>query len=147
VHAVRSDPPTPRAWSAARAALRWEQERATRTKEKKLRRRERLEQYEEEYRLREQQGLSPPLAPANSSSEEEELEESDGGRATPERWNPPPLSPRAEEVAVELVPAAGVEASAVGSSVEAPADAAVAPAGATEVPPSPRERGSGVSPT
>jgi hypothetical protein len=55
---------------------------------------ERLEQYDEEYRLREQQGLSPPLAPANSSSSLEE-EESDGGRATPERWNPPPLSPRA----------------------------------------------------
>jgi hypothetical protein len=44
-------------------------------KERKLRRREHLEQYDEKFRLREQQGLSPPLAPANSSSEEEEEEE------------------------------------------------------------------------
>jgi hypothetical protein len=42
-----------------------------------IKRRERLEQYNEEYRLREQQGLSPPLASANLSSNEEE--ESDGG--------------------------------------------------------------------
>jgi hypothetical protein len=43
VNAERSDPPTPRAWAAARAAQRWEQERAARAKEKKLRHRERLE--------------------------------------------------------------------------------------------------------
>jgi hypothetical protein len=48
-----------------------------RTKEKRLRRQERLEQYNEEYRLREQQGFSPPLALANSSLDEEEG--SDGG--------------------------------------------------------------------
>jgi hypothetical protein len=34
-------------------------------------------QESKEYRLREQQGLSPPMTPENSSSEEEE-EESDG---------------------------------------------------------------------
>jgi hypothetical protein len=52
----------------------------------------------------EQQGLSPPQAPADSSSEEEE--ESDGGRVASERWNPPPPSPRVAEEAVELVPVA-----------------------------------------
>jgi hypothetical protein len=34
------------------------------------------------------------------------------GRAAPERWNPPPPSPRAAEEAVEMVPTAGVEAPA-----------------------------------
>jgi hypothetical protein len=61
-------------------------------KERRLRRRECLEQYDEEYRLHKQQGLSPPLALANSSSEEKEEEESDGGRASPERCNLPPPS-------------------------------------------------------
>jgi hypothetical protein len=137
VHAARSDPPMPRAQAAARAARRQEQERAARTKEKKLRRRERLEQYDEEYQLRKQQGLSPPLVPVNSSSKEDEEEESDRGRAAPERWDPPPSSPRAAEAAMELVFAAGAEALTVGSSVEAPT-------GATEAPPSPRGRGSEV---
>jgi hypothetical protein len=45
-------------------------------KEKRLRQWERLELYNEEYRLREQLGLCPPLAPTNSSSDDEE---SDGG--------------------------------------------------------------------
>jgi hypothetical protein len=64
-----------------------------RAKERRLRRRERLEQYDEKYRLREQQGLSPPLAPANSSSEEEEgeeEEESDGGVLLPRGGIPHP---------------------------------------------------------
>jgi hypothetical protein len=51
---MRSDPPTPRVRAAGRAAQRREQERAAHAKEKKLRRRERLEQYNEEYRLCEQ---------------------------------------------------------------------------------------------
>jgi hypothetical protein len=80
-----------------------------------------LEQYNEEYWLCEQQGLSPPPALANSSSDEEE--QSDGGRATPDRWNPPPPSPRAKEAVMELVPAAGAEVPAVGPSVEAPVGA------------------------
>jgi hypothetical protein len=84
VNAARSDPPTPRARAAGRAAQRREQERAARAKEKRLRRRECLEQYNKEYRLCDQQGLSSPLAPANSSSDEED--ESDGGRATSDRW-------------------------------------------------------------
>jgi hypothetical protein len=41
-------------------------------KEKKIRWKERLDRYNEEYRLRKQQGLSPPAALANSSSDEEE---------------------------------------------------------------------------
>jgi hypothetical protein len=52
VNAARSDPPTPRA--ASRVAQRREQERAACAKEKRLRRRERLEKYNKEYRLREQ---------------------------------------------------------------------------------------------
>jgi hypothetical protein len=82
VHAVRSDSPTPRVWSVARAAQRREQERATWAKERRLRWREHQEQYSVEYRLREQQGLSPPGTLQVSSSEEEE-EDSDGG--APER--------------------------------------------------------------
>jgi hypothetical protein len=61
---------------------RREQEQAARAKDNRLRWRERLEQYNEEYQLREQRGLSPPLAPANSSSEEED---SDGERSTSNR--------------------------------------------------------------
>jgi hypothetical protein len=49
VHAAQSDLPTPQAWAVASAAQRREQERATRAKERKLRRWERLEQYDEEY--------------------------------------------------------------------------------------------------
>jgi hypothetical protein len=90
VDASRSDLPTPRARAAARAVQRREQEWAARMKEKRIRCRE---QQDEEYRLREQQGLSPPATPENSSEEEEEEEESDGGRAPPER-SPPPPSPR-----------------------------------------------------
>jgi hypothetical protein len=58
VNAARSDPPTPRARAPSRAAQRREQEWAARAKEKKVRWWERLEQYNEEYRLCEQQGLS-----------------------------------------------------------------------------------------
>jgi hypothetical protein len=54
VNAVRSNPPTSRARVAGLAAQRREQERGVHSKEKRLRRRERLEQYNEEYRLREQ---------------------------------------------------------------------------------------------
>jgi hypothetical protein len=141
MHAVRSDPPTPRARSAACAAQRREQKWAACAKERKIRQRERPKQYDEEYRLLEQQGLSPPLAPSNLSSEEEE--ESDRGGATPERWHPPPPSPRAAEAAAELVSALGAQVSTVGSSVEAPAGAAEAPAVATEAPPTLKEEEAG----
>jgi hypothetical protein len=58
VNAAWSDPPTPRAQARACVAQRQEQERATRKKERSIRRRERREQRSEEFRLREQQGLS-----------------------------------------------------------------------------------------
>jgi hypothetical protein len=76
--AARSDPPMPRARAAARAAQQREQERAARKKERKIQRRERRERQSEEYRLREQQGLSPLANPEYSSSSSEK-EESDGG--------------------------------------------------------------------
>jgi hypothetical protein len=107
VNAARSDPPTPRARARARAAQRREQERATRKKEWSIRRRERQEQRSEEFRLREQQGLSSPGTSEYSSSDDEEEEESDGGRAHPERWEPSPPSPTAAEAAEETTPGAG----------------------------------------
>jgi hypothetical protein len=93
MHAARSDPSTPRSQAAGRAAQQRERERAALAKERKIRRRERLEKYNEEYRPCEQQGLSPPLALANSSSDEEE---SDGERTTSDRWEPAPPSPWVE---------------------------------------------------
>jgi hypothetical protein len=69
-----------------------EQERAAWKKERGIRLRERREQRDEEFRLHEQQGLSPPVMSEYSSEEEEEEEESDGGQAPPERWEPAPLT-------------------------------------------------------
>jgi hypothetical protein len=63
VDAVWSDPPTPRALAAARATQQREQEWAARAKERRIRRRERLEQYNEEYRLHEQRRPSAPHPP------------------------------------------------------------------------------------
>jgi hypothetical protein len=56
VNATRSDPLTPRTRAAGRAEQWREQEGAARAKEKRLRRPERLEQYNKEYQLHEQQG-------------------------------------------------------------------------------------------
>jgi hypothetical protein len=75
-----------------RAAQRREQERAARKKEKRIRRREHREHRSEEFRLREQLGLSS-LATSEYSSSDDEEEESDGGRAPPERWEPSPPRP------------------------------------------------------
>jgi hypothetical protein len=151
VDAARSDPPTPRARAHARAAQRQEQERVARKKEKRIRWRERREQCDEEFRLREQQGLSPPATSEDSSSGEEE--ESDGGRTLPERWEPSPPSPRAAEAAEEIAPGAGVGAPTVRRptreatrAAEMTGSAAVATPAAAERPPSPRGRGSGASP-
>jgi hypothetical protein len=97
VDAARSDPSTPRARARAHATQQGEQERVARKRERRLRRRERREQRDEEFRLREQQGLSPPATSEDSSEEEEEEEEEeedDGGRALPERWEPTPPSHR-----------------------------------------------------
>jgi hypothetical protein len=81
VNAAQSDPPTPRSRAHMRAAQRREQERAARKRERSLRQRERRERRSEEFRLREQQGLSSPGTEEYSSSGEDEEEESDGGRA------------------------------------------------------------------
>jgi hypothetical protein len=51
---------------------RREQERVARKKERRIRRWEHWEQRDEEYRLHEQQGLSPPAASEYSLSSEEE---------------------------------------------------------------------------
>jgi hypothetical protein len=90
----------PRARAATRATQRQEQEKAACKKERRIRRRERWEQQDEEYRLREQQGLSP------LSDSGELIVGRGGGRgerqgAPPERWNPPPPSPRVAEAAEE----------------------------------------------
>jgi hypothetical protein len=92
VNAVWSDPPTPRARACAHEAQRREQERAA-CKERSIQRWERREQRSEEFRLREQQGLSSTGTSEYSSSDKEEEEESDGGRAPPERWEPSPPRP------------------------------------------------------
>jgi hypothetical protein len=69
MNAVRSDLQTPRARALACAAQRREQELAARKKEKRIRRRERREQRSEEFRLREQQGLSSPATGAPGTEE------------------------------------------------------------------------------
>jgi hypothetical protein len=73
VNVARSDPPTPEPERAS-AAQRREQERAARKKEKSIRRWEHREQRDAEFRLREQQGLSPPTTSEDSSSGEGEEE-------------------------------------------------------------------------
>jgi hypothetical protein len=52
----------PRSQAAGRATLQRERDRAGLAKERRIKRQERLDQYNEEYRQREQQGLSPPTA-------------------------------------------------------------------------------------
>jgi hypothetical protein len=133
VNAVRSDPPTPRARACARAAQRREQERVAHKKEKGIRRQERRERRSEEFRLREQQGLSSPATSEFSSSDKEEGEESDGGRAPPERWEPSPPSPRAAEAAEETASGAGAGAPAAGHPTGEVTRAAEAPTCAVEM--------------
>jgi hypothetical protein len=58
--AAKSDPPTRRSRALGRAAQQRERERAARKKERATRHRKRRERRNEEYRLREQQGLSSP---------------------------------------------------------------------------------------
>jgi hypothetical protein len=137
VNTTRSDPPTPRSRAHARAVQRREQERAARQRERNLQRRERREQRSEEFRLREQYGLSSLRTEGYSLSGEEEEEESDGGRAPPERWQPSTPSPRAAEAAEETVPGAGTGAPSARQPtkeatrvVEAPARAAETAGGA-----------------
>jgi hypothetical protein len=82
LNAANSDPPTPRSRALGRAAQQRERERAARKKERATRHRNRRERRNEEYRLREQQGLSSPGTGEYSSSDEEEEEEEAGGRAS-----------------------------------------------------------------
>jgi hypothetical protein len=67
VQAAQSYPPTARSQAVGRAAQQRERERAALVKEKRIRRQECPNQYYKEYRLHEQQGLSPPPTLANSS--------------------------------------------------------------------------------
>jgi hypothetical protein len=133
VNAARSDPPTPRAQARPRATQRQEQERAARKKEWSIRRWERQEQRNEEFRLREQQGLSSPGTSEYSLSDEEEEEESDGGRAPPERCEPSPPSPRAAEAAEETALGAGAGAPTARHPTGEATRAAEAPARAAEM--------------
>jgi hypothetical protein len=58
--AAKSEPPTPRSRTLARAAQQGERERVARRRERATRHRVRRERRNEEFRLREQQGLSSP---------------------------------------------------------------------------------------
>jgi hypothetical protein len=78
--------------------------------------------------MREQQGLSSPATSEYSSSDEEKEEESDGGRALPERWEPAPPSPRAAKAEEEPAPGAGAGAPAAMQSMREAARAAEVPA-------------------
>jgi hypothetical protein len=95
VDAARSDPPTPRARAAARAAQRWKQERAACAKERGIGRRERREQQSEESQLREQQGLPPRRRWRTHRRRRRRRRRRVTGGAPPERCNPLPPSPRA----------------------------------------------------
>jgi hypothetical protein len=112
-------------------------------KERRIRWQEHLDQYNKEYRQREQQGLSPRLALANSSLDEEE---SDGEQTTSDRWEPTPPSPQGEGATVESTLEEGAELPVTGSSVEVSAGTVEAPIGAVEAPPSLQGKGSEASP-
>jgi hypothetical protein len=90
VSAAKSDPPIPRSRALARAAQQRERERVVRRRERDARHRERRS---EEFRLREQQGLSSPGTEEYSSSDEEEEEEEVREQVLPDRWEPVPPSP------------------------------------------------------
>jgi hypothetical protein len=133
VNTARSDPPTPRARAHARAVQRREQERVAHKKERWLRRCQRRERRDEDFRLREQLGLSSP-ATSNDSSSEEEEEKDDRGQALPDRWEPAPPSPELAPVVREPVPGAGAGVPATRRSTTEAAQAAVVLARATEAP-------------
>jgi hypothetical protein len=99
--AAKSDPPMSRSRALARAAQQREQERVARRRERDARHRERRERRSEEFRLREQQGLSSPGTEEYSSSDEEEEEEEEEVREQdlPDRWELAPPSPEPALVA------------------------------------------------
>jgi hypothetical protein len=76
----------------------------------------------------------PPATSEDSLSEEKEEENSDGGQAPLERWEPAPPSPRAAEATEEQAPRASAEAPAAGRSTEESAHAVEVPARAAEGP-------------
>jgi hypothetical protein len=129
VSAAKSDPPTPRSRALARAAQQRERERVARRRESGARHRERREQRSEEFRLREQQGLSSPGTEEYSSSHEEEEEEEEEVReqVLPDRWEPAPPSPESVLVAGVPSPGAGAEAPATRQSATEAARATEAP--------------------
>jgi hypothetical protein len=131
VNAARSNPPTPRSRAHARAVQRREQVRVARRRERNARWCERREQRSEEFRLREQQGLSSPETEEYSSSSEEEEEEGeeeeDRGQVLPDRWEPAPSSPEPTPVTREPSPGVGVGAPAAGRSTVEAARAAEVP--------------------
>jgi hypothetical protein len=78
---------------------RRERERVARKRERATRHRERRERSSEEYRLREQQGLSSlGTEEYSSSDEEEEEEEGERGQGLPDRWEPASPSPEPASV-------------------------------------------------
>jgi hypothetical protein len=98
----------------ARAVQQRKRERVARRRERDARHRERRERRSEEFRLREQQGLSSPGTKEYSSSDEEEEEEEEEVReqVLPDRWEPAPPSPEPALVAEVPSPRAGAEAPA-----------------------------------
>jgi hypothetical protein len=99
VSTAKSEPPTPRSRALARVAQQRERERVVRRRERATRHRERRERRSEEFRLREQQGLSSPGTEEYSSSDEEEEEEEVRGQVLPDRWEPAPPPPESAPVA------------------------------------------------
>jgi hypothetical protein len=125
VNTPTSDPPTPRSQAANRTTQQRDQDLAARAKERKIRKQEHLDRHNEDYRLHEQQDLSPPPGLVNSSSDEEE---SEGERTTSDRWEAmAPPSPGVEGVIAELTLEAGAEPPVIGSLSEALAGIGEAP--------------------
>jgi hypothetical protein len=133
VSAAKSEPPTRRSRTLVRAAQQRERERVARRRERATRHREHRERRSEEFRLREQQGLSSPGTEEYSSLDEEEEEKEEvRGQALPDRWEPAPPSPELASVAGAASPGAGAEALATRQSTTGAARAAEAPARAPE---------------
>jgi hypothetical protein len=99
-----------------------------RKRERDARHRERRERRSEEFRLREQQGLSSPGMEEYSSPDEEEEEEEEEVReqVLPDRWDPAPPSP-------EPTPAAGVPSPGAGAKAPATRKSTMEAARAAEV--------------
>jgi hypothetical protein len=124
--AAKSVPPTPDSRALGRAAQQRERERAARKRERARWHSERRERRSEEYRLREQQGLSSLGTEEYSSSEEDEQEEA-GGQGPSDRWEPSPLSPEPTPAARAASPGAEARAAEMSGGAATGAPAAPAP--------------------